>query len=1664
MDINTTFLKGRMNKSFDERVLPDGEYIDALNIRIGSTENNSVGAIENVVGNTQITTVMYNGNPLSSNARCIGVLEDGEHETLYWFVTDPGVVDMVLSYNERTETLVYHIISTSVLNFSTDYLVTGIDLIDGLLFWTDNYNPPRRINVNSSYPYPVAGVDSVTEDDISVIVAPPIESPTITPITISGEENYMSDKFISFSYRYKYKDGEYSALSQFSEIAFEPKQFFIDYTFYGNGAMQNLFNAYDVSFNTGSDNVVGIDLCFKLSDSSIVNVIERYNKQEEGWADNEIRGIVFDSKKIYTALPSSELNRLFDNVPRVAKSQTTMGNRLIYGNYVDGYDIDVDVDFDVAGVSDTIDISELQVTSITGEAYNINSSSPVEIPNSKIVIDFTGVDILANSILVIDVSLSHNSFGGSSLYDDEFAPQNTYNYTFSFNIQSDFDSAFELANDPGFIASVYESVAIADSCNGPSLTDNFNCNISAKSVIVPPVNGGWDKLGSGINAIGEGFTITSSPLEPNKINIQIPAMKFYGYDDVEAEEVYAYEYLSNANTIASITRRNTRKSLHSNRDYEVAIVYQDEYLRSSTALVSINNTVFFPAETSNKKNYIVATINSLAPSWATRYKFVVKPSKSNYETIYSSLFFTDASSFTWFKLEGDNISKVKVGDTLIVKADTSGYVDSLIKTKVLDVEAKSEDWVTGNGDTVEPGGVYMKLRASNFEAEYRQNSFIEPSYIRGGLGGSYRHNAIKMFYDNPEFDSGSPVSISNRRYIPYDIPAGSIVNIKLRIHRNAAGLDSGCGSYQYLYQRTVVATNDYTDFRSFIIGENVDFEQGIMSGGDELVGVTVNTQNNPLGSFPNTSTGSDGETLPKWPYVEPVETAKNYFQFAQTEEDGEPDGSHYFVVASGIPGCSGKKAYNSYEISIQQSNGTLVFETEPLEADGEIFFEGSESFLIVNGMHMSGDAVGDVNQTDSTPAVVTLNFFNCFSFGNGVESYKVNDSLTGDPFYLGERVTAVAQEEYKAAHRYATLTYSGIYNAETNINRLNEFNLSLANFKDLERSFGPINKLYGRRTDVLVLQEDKISYVLAGKNLLSDSTGGGQIASIPEVLGTQIARTEEYGISNNPESFAVYGSDVYFTDTKRSVVINLQGGSAQGDALNVISEYGMKYWFRDKFNEFDNTFKLGGYDPYMGEYVLSITTTEMPTDDNLYGCGVTLSKRNNTGTYQYTVDLGEEIGESTITVNMISGEAQFVVEYDEEIVADETYDTVGTNTIVITKSTALPKSLTVTIVSDNASFEVNVGCIVPVDYITVFRVVYNSPGNAGETIHNKYNWSLGPFTSPNLVDSIVFEEDGVSLFESQNGGLSNGMIPAEGSDVTLYSELRTSDTYIFNESLNSFKYLVSNTLYTPEGLIPVLNTITPITGEYQGTIPNISLEGYSYLYLVWDYRSTTSLTLCYDEVNPYVLCCECPVSDTFYIDAEFLELATGIWTDAERTTLAPDGYYSAFGTYRQMLSGELLSPLPCNGCEPQQQCFEGMSEAGGSITYIDLTGTETTISDILFGDVISIEFLDIVFYSGIEAVPCPLELGYRSNTGLSSPDDVCAEDLLPSVYIFNNGASPTISNGDIVCNTNDITDRFDGNFLYYKVMMAIGTSADEYVCQINNEGVITVISNCPEPL
>ena len=98
-----------------------------------------------------------------------------------------------------------------------------------------------------------------------------------------------------------------------------------------------------------------------------------------------------------------------------------------------------------------------------------------------------------------------------------------------------------------------------------------------------------------------------------------------------------YEYFRIASGEAAFTSSGDTGSLHSNRDFATGIVYLDDYGRASTVLTSNFNTISIPAVDSIRLNAIQATVENYAPSWAQRYKFVVKPSKGSYETIFSNL-------------------------------------------------------------------------------------------------------------------------------------------------------------------------------------------------------------------------------------------------------------------------------------------------------------------------------------------------------------------------------------------------------------------------------------------------------------------------------------------------------------------------------------------------------------------------------------------------------------------------------------------------------------------------------------------------------------------------------------------------------------------------------------------------------------------------------------------------------------------------------------------------------------------------------------------------------------------------------------------------------------------------------------------------------------------
>lgn len=1445
MKLGRNFTKGRMNKLFDERLIPDGEYIDAMNIRLGSTEESELGAIENTKGNEKLTTLEYSGTALSTDAVCLGSLDDSVNNVIYWCVHDPsntesatGICDMIVSYDVKNDILIYNVISTddgsgvtTTLNFDPLFRVNAMDKIDDLLFINDYNNPPRRFNVREIYIEP-------TVLDINLIVQPPAESPIVEPIKQNGQESYLDTRFLTFAYRYKYKDGEYSALSQFSKIAFAPNDFKLNYETFQNDGMTNAFNSAIISMETGSSNIVGLDLVFKFSNSSILNVVEKYDKDDLGWSDNSSVSVTFTNKKVYTTIGSSELFRLFDNVPHKVQAQTIMDNRLDFGNYTDGYNVvdengqDCRIIFTPELISESIERVDL-VTEKSEALYSIDGVSPQTIDNTVVTVDMSSVssNLDAGSRVTISISLAHWSYVSTA--DLPITTPKSILLNISLTLSANYASVAALVASPEFEAAIGETTytPISD-CGtidaGNSLTDQTNCGSTTPTTPSP----GWIKDNSGITAADEGIAISTSS---DTFSLTMIAMR---YDSVSSPGTYLYEYFEVVSSSVSFYKEDIGRSLHSKRDYEVAIVYMDEYSRSTTALVSSDNTVYVDPNKSISKNNIRTTIPATQkpPYWATKYKFVLKPSEIDYETIYSDLFFNDPTNgTTYFLLEGDNQNKCSEGDVLRVKKDINGSILNDVEVTVIDISAKQKDFLNNNDEVLEPSGVYMQVKNASFSTDYLDG------YLKEGYDGQVVGTLIPVFEENPTYDPSAAISSVNVRYKPWEILAGSLIHFELYFE----GEDTA-GNYQnYEYNKRYTASHDYSNLYDFIQGEGIQFDTGIVDSDGTPVPNTYYDNLFDILTDPSTENYISG--------IGDVAVENHRFQVLwqnpSSATGGDTSaGKMWFGIRSRLFG-TGLLPVSRGLVRVVTGGNLFVFETIPAEADPNVFYESSDNHDITGGFH-----TGDIQtQTASLPAIVDLTFFDCFSFGNGVESYKIGDGLANPSFRLGERFYAVSEEDYKEAHRYADITYSGIYNAETNVNRLNEFNLSLANFKTLEKSFGAIRVLDAKASDILVLQEDKVSYVLSSKSLLSSPSGGGAIAAIPEVLGTVISRIENYGISNNPESYAEWGFNKYFTDTKRGAVIKLTG-SGHEEKLTVVSDMGMKSWFRDYMRLTPDTQKLGGYDPYMGEYVLAGNLVESPSSPFTTTCGGTTTVSTSDTSTEWDVLLAP--GSGTMTIAYTIG----ILPMGETVTVNVTYNGLLFSSGAVTSggSFFIPKTVDVDIahveVILSSSFEttyaVLVGCAVE-DNPQITQVTLAGSDAGVEYIHNDFFWTQGSYISPTQSNLVLLQNTAdtlnVSQYQTFEGNAGAGMIPpSSGTQVTIRVQSTKKDFDNFTFGSSSLLYVLSAVEYpnTQQGIADMLVASTtlqplvnPTTGIYYYDITYTQTQQFSpYIYLIYDYR------------------------------------------------------------------------------------------------------------------------------------------------------------------------------------------------------------------------------------
>ncbi len=425
-EAKNTFLKAKMNQDLDDRLLPNGEYRTAQNVLVGKSEEDSVGTLQNIRGNQILDSLIR-----PANSFIIGYLMDSTNSRIYVFFTN----------DNNNHSIRYHDINSTgnnplpwvtlvegeFLNFSTNFPIINVNLLEDLLFWTDNNNQPRKINVERSPGYytdehqisvakynpyepislvkqeieEVTGAPTTTVFDVaenaniapgmivlsksgstSVITASDFitvesvstTSPTTT-VTLSsaassiapgdimyflssamtdesdnaawpGDPSYLEDKFVRFSYRFKFDDNEYSIFAPFTQIAFIPKQdgYFISGQ-EDSAVSSTILNWFENGINNidliiplpdkannilSSYKIKEIDILYKESDQLAVKVIDTVTPS----GSDNYYVYNYQSRKPIRTLPEAQTVRVYDKVPVKANTQEVVSNRIVYGNFL----------------------------------------------------------------------------------------------------------------------------------------------------------------------------------------------------------------------------------------------------------------------------------------------------------------------------------------------------------------------------------------------------------------------------------------------------------------------------------------------------------------------------------------------------------------------------------------------------------------------------------------------------------------------------------------------------------------------------------------------------------------------------------------------------------------------------------------------------------------------------------------------------------------------------------------------------------------------------------------------------------------------------------------------------------------------------------------------------------------------------------------------------------------------------------------------------------------------------------------------------------------------------------------------------------------------------------------------------------------------------------
>ena len=256
--------------------------------------------------------------------------------------------------------------------------------------------------------------------------------------TLKNKRKVYEDDFVCFAYRYKYVDGEYSAISPYSDIAFVPGFYSFNPLKGFNDGMENKvqdIKVLDFIPPYIPDDVECVDLLFKKTDSTLIHAIETFKRGSNQWNTigtpftNYKGNVTVNSEVFGKTLEESQSLRIFDNVPVKAKSQEIIGSRLAFGNYHENYDV-LDETFRKIIPSILSGVQNLPVSFVQEFSVGNEFSSSQEV-NDIVLNSNQYTSIFVGGTNVADLSPSEGEFDTTAFAIESGGTQESFDAAFS---------------------------------------------------------------------------------------------------------------------------------------------------------------------------------------------------------------------------------------------------------------------------------------------------------------------------------------------------------------------------------------------------------------------------------------------------------------------------------------------------------------------------------------------------------------------------------------------------------------------------------------------------------------------------------------------------------------------------------------------------------------------------------------------------------------------------------------------------------------------------------------------------------------------------------------------------------------------------------------------------------------------------------------------------------------------------------------------------------------------------------------------------------------------------------------------------------------------------------------------------------------------------------